>query len=285
MSRKILHKLQQITATTTTAANIAVRVYIIRHGETNWNKKGKIQGGGYDVPLNENGKAQAKMTAQALEGIKFDAVASSALLRAKETADIFHAHHADHGGKKPLRIVDTGFNEMRFGKFEGLSSVDTARDEKLKQHFLDEKRKVWEDSSYPFPPQDEGHAIHPDDDFYRLDCAGNGESTDIVEDRTMRALSETIQKVLKETNDPSTTKHVAIVSHGRTNKVLIGGMLGGGSTKARSIAQSNANISVLDHLGWGSDSHDTVNAKGGWITRIINSTEHIEEIKTVVGRP
>jgi hypothetical protein len=35
------------------------RIYLLRHGETNWNAEGKIQGGGFDIPLNEKGRAQA----------------------------------------------------------------------------------------------------------------------------------------------------------------------------------------------------------------------------------
>ena len=280
MSRKLLQKLQS----TVTNANVAVRVYVIRHGETNWNKKGKIQGGGYDVPLNPNGQDQAQTAALALEGIRLDAVTSSVLARAKETADIVYAHYTANNSNKPLRIVDAGFNEMRFGKFEGLSKEDTKRDEALKQYFLEEKKKVWKDPSYCFPSKEIGEAIHLDDEVYRVDDAnsGRGESTNIVEDRTMRALSDAIQQVLENAQDSTTTKHVAIVSHGRTNKVLIGGMLDQGS--AKSIGQSNANISVLDHPGWDTTTKH-VNAKGGWTARVLNYTEHIKEIETKIERP
>lgn len=274
-SHKILDKLQHTTSA-------AVRVYVIRHGETNWNKLGKIQGGGYNVPLNDNGRDQAKMTAQALEGIQFDAVASSSLLRAEETADILHAYcKANNSDKEPLRIIDTGFHEMRFGRFEGLSRAQTSKDPDLKAHFLEEKKKVWEDYTYCFPSRET--PIDPDDEVFKIDGAGWGESINIVEDRVMRALSETVKKVLNETKDDettTTTKHVAIVSHGRTNKVLIGGMLGDGST--RKIEQSNANISVLDHPGW--ETTEDLDAKGGWTKKIVNFTEHVKGKLTNVKR-
>ena len=287
-SKVILHKLQTISTPQTMAT--AVRIYLIRHGETNWNLKGKIQGGGYDVPLNENGKEQALKAAKALEGISFDAVASSSLSRAKETADIVYDYYNKHNNnnnsssKKPLRIVDPGFNEMRFGKFEGFSGrtkenegtdnkASTSEEELFVKHFFEVKANVWKDQEYPFLSRDSSDPIHPEDEVYRVDCelSGKGESTKMVVDRSIKALSETISRVLEENDEENRTKHVAIVSHGRTNKVLMGAMLD--EVNAKTIGQSNANISVLDHPGWGKDG---VDAKGGWIARFINSTDHVK---------
>lgn len=62
-------------------------LYIVRHGETDWNKMGKYQGI-TDVPLNENGLNQAKACGQALKDVKFDRILSSDLSRALVTAEV-----------------------------------------------------------------------------------------------------------------------------------------------------------------------------------------------------
>ena len=62
-------------------------IYVVRHGQTDWNLEGRFQGR-IDIPLNEKGKSQAKKTKEKLEGIKFDKVFSSPLKRALETAKI-----------------------------------------------------------------------------------------------------------------------------------------------------------------------------------------------------
>ncbi len=63
------------------------QIYFLRHGQTNNNKEGRMQGR-VDIPLNEVGRAQARCAAQRLKGIGFDAVYSSPLSRAVETAQI-----------------------------------------------------------------------------------------------------------------------------------------------------------------------------------------------------
>ncbi len=65
-------------------------IYIIRHGETDWNKDKRVQGS-TDIELNNNGIDLAKLTAQNMkkEGISFDRIFSSPLKRAFQTAEIF----------------------------------------------------------------------------------------------------------------------------------------------------------------------------------------------------
>ena len=64
-----------------------MELYIIRHGETYWNHEHRIQGRS-DVPLNENGRALAGKTGEALEQTPFDVIYSSPLIRAYETANL-----------------------------------------------------------------------------------------------------------------------------------------------------------------------------------------------------
>lgn len=92
----------------------ATRIIAIRHGETNWNMEGRIQGH-LDIALNEVGLLQAQQTAEALaaDGVVLDAVYSSDLQRAWQTAEaIASACNA------PLD-AEPGLRERCFGSFEG----------------------------------------------------------------------------------------------------------------------------------------------------------------------
>ncbi|MEG0590716.1 MAG: histidine phosphatase family protein [Lachnospiraceae bacterium] len=90
-----------------------MKLYIIRHGETNWNKERKIQGAS-DIPLNDFGRVLAQQTAQGLKEIPFDAAFTSPLCRARETAQIIL-----EGRDVPL-VEDDRIKEICFGEYEGL---------------------------------------------------------------------------------------------------------------------------------------------------------------------
>ena len=60
-------------------------IYAIRHGQTDWNKEGRIQGGGSNQPLNSQGVLQAKQLASKLVKLNISTIYSSDLLRAKQT--------------------------------------------------------------------------------------------------------------------------------------------------------------------------------------------------------
>lgn len=87
-------------------------IYFVRHGQTDWNVKSIIQGHS-DIPLNENGVSQAKKIAEKMTNVRFDAVFSSDLLRAKRTAEIIVL-------EKKLAVKTTeALRERFFGRFEG----------------------------------------------------------------------------------------------------------------------------------------------------------------------
>ena len=67
-----------------------MRLYIIRHGETEWNVSGRMQGS-TDIPLNEKGIRLAQVTAEGLKDVSFDLAITSPLERAKQTAEIILA--------------------------------------------------------------------------------------------------------------------------------------------------------------------------------------------------
>ena len=66
--------------------------YLVRHGETDWNKEGILQGQ-TDTLLNDLGVVQAKEAAELLKNVTFDLAFSSDLLRAKHTAEIIASEH------------------------------------------------------------------------------------------------------------------------------------------------------------------------------------------------
>lgn len=92
-----------------------MRIYIMRHGETDWNKENRIQGQ-VDIPLNENGRALARITAKRLAGIPFAAAITSPLLRARETAQIIM------GERNAPIFEDDRIKELAFGEGEGMQA-------------------------------------------------------------------------------------------------------------------------------------------------------------------
>jgi len=93
-------------------------VFVARHGETDWNAAGRWQGH-TDVPLNENGRAQAKALAGRLREARLAGVVASDLSRAHETARIVAA---DLG--VTLAYVERDLRERSFGVFEGLTRAE-----------------------------------------------------------------------------------------------------------------------------------------------------------------
>jgi broad specificity phosphatase PhoE len=97
----------------------------LRHGITDWNRQGLFQGR-TDVPLNDDGLAQAHTAAGRLQQVSFDRVVASPLLRALKTAEIISSAKG-----KPFD-VDDGIIECDFGSLEGLSIAETMKARGLK---------------------------------------------------------------------------------------------------------------------------------------------------------
>jgi broad specificity phosphatase PhoE len=90
---------------------------LVRHGETDWNAEGKLQGH-TDRPLNDYGRKQAKALADRLAAEQIDAVYASDLSRARETAEIIAAVLG-------LEVaVDQDLREKNWGNWEGLTSEE-----------------------------------------------------------------------------------------------------------------------------------------------------------------
>lgn len=99
-----------------------MRLLLTRHGQTDWNVEGKIQGQ-TDIELNETGIKQAEATREKLLKEKIDVIISSPQKRAKKTAEIIAK-----GRKIPI-IIDKGIEERCFGRFEGKTPKEFNFDE------------------------------------------------------------------------------------------------------------------------------------------------------------
>ena len=114
--------------------------YIIRHGETEWNIKKIIQGH-KDSPLTKNGINQAKNIAKLFKNIKFNAIYSSDLLRAKRTAEIIALE------KKMVAKTSKLLRERLLGKFQGRKVVDLR--EELKEQ-IEKRSKLAKEERFKF---------------------------------------------------------------------------------------------------------------------------------------
>jgi probable phosphoglycerate mutase len=96
----------------------------VRHGETDWNVEGRLQGQ-RDIPLNDNGRAQARRNGTAIkaampEAVGFDFVASP-LSRSRETMEIVRAAM---GLPPQAYATDDRLKELTFGDWEGFTDAD-----------------------------------------------------------------------------------------------------------------------------------------------------------------
>lgn len=104
-----------------------MEIYLVRHGETDWNVQGRLQGR-EDIPLNRDGRNQAMACGVALSEAGFTAIYSSPLSRARETAEEIALYHA-------CRVVpDVSLTERDYGKLSGMTK---------------EQRDAWEARGLP----------------------------------------------------------------------------------------------------------------------------------------
>jgi broad specificity phosphatase PhoE len=207
------------------------RLYLLRHGQTEWNLQGLLQGGGYDIPLNSQGRQQARLASNELARIPLDTVVSSHLSRAKQTADTLYSKHPSAS-----RLVRPEFSEMSFGEFEGVKTKGPDATPEIKRQVQLQNFRMAQNRFHSWP---------------------GGESAHHVEARARRALDEILQT---HRND----KHIAIVGHSRTNKILLSSLLVNDVTKHLEIPQGNACINVVDF-----------NEKDGtWKNVLLNYVDH-----------
>ena len=91
-----------------------MEIFMVRHGETEWNRQRRLQGR-TDIPLNDAGLAEARKAAKALRDVNFDRIFTSPLQRARKTAEILR------GSREIPVTVEPVLIEVSFGVGEGLS--------------------------------------------------------------------------------------------------------------------------------------------------------------------
>ncbi len=183
------------------------RIFLIRHGETNWNKEGRFQGQ-IDIPLNENGKDQARRTFEYLRNISFNRAFSSSMHRPYETAQIILQNNKDLKIERIDSLV-----EISHGLWEG----------KLEKEIREKwpiLLKNWHDK-----PEE---VIMPE-----------GESIKDVSERSIKAFKTIC--VSQKDNDLT-----LLVAHDAVNKTLICEILGISYSNIWMIKQGNGGITVID---------------------------------------
>ena len=110
-----------------------MRIYLVRHGETEWNRIRRFQGRS-NLPLNQEGKKQAKALALALKNKPLMAIYTSPLIRSLQTARLIKDFHPS----API-LEEKGFIEMDLGEFDGMKVQDWAEQ-------YPDTRKVWNEN-------------------------------------------------------------------------------------------------------------------------------------------
>lgn len=163
-----------------------MKIYLMRHGETDWNRARRLQGQS-DIPLNAFGIELAEKTAEGLKDVAFGAVFSSPLKRAFATAEIVV------GSRETPIVTDDRLKEINFGESEGAYFEPIRR--------------------------------NPDHPLYHFLCSpadyiptGSAESIEQVMARTRAFLRERVLPL------EGSCGNVLIVAHGALNRCILSGI-------------------------------------------------------------
>lgn len=177
-----------------------MNIFLIRHGRQD-SKLCNV-----NVKLSSEGREQAHLTGNRLKKYGIEAVYSSDLIRAVETADIINEYL-----NKP-RVIDERFREADFGEMTGLENAV------LKERFgvfLEKRAKMIEDEPYP----------------------GGGENSKMVFDRVFAAVQDIVGKGYE---------NVCVVTHGGAIRALLTGIVGAPSHKWLTYGRQLENCSISE---------------------------------------
>lgn len=164
-------------------------LYFVRHGETEYNRNGIMQGSGVDSVLNDTGVAQAHALADRFASLQVDAIYSSPLRRASQTADVLASPH------EPVRRVELAdLREMSWGIYEGEPPSES------RNQALDDLKSDWQRGIYDRTVE-------------------GGESIMDVRQRAVRAARHIV--------DAEAGRTVVVVTHGRYLRVLLASICDG----------------------------------------------------------
>jgi enolase len=155
--------------------------FVMRHGESIWNKENKFTGW-TDVELSENGEKEAIIAGEKLKKINFDHIICSDLKRTKQTADLVIEN------KNIIFTISPEVKERDYGDLTGIVKSD------LMKKYGETQIQIWRRSYYQRPP--------------------NGENLEDVKNRIGPFFDEFILPLLKD------NKNVLLVSHGNALRAL-----------------------------------------------------------------
>ncbi len=188
-----------------------LRLLLVRHGETEWNRTSRFQGM-KDIPLNENGKKQGQKAADFLKDIQIDFAVSSHLQRPKETGEIILQYHqsVDITTEKDLEEISHGSWEGKLeaeieAEYPGLLAQWKAKPETVQMPEGENLQQVWE--------------------------------------RAIKCWSTIVQNNVEE----GKIKTGLITAHDAINKVIICYLLGLESANFWNIKQGNGAVTVIDY--------------------------------------
>jgi len=188
-----------------------VRLLLVRHGETEWNRAGRFQGI-KDIPLNDKGRDQARLAANFLKDVHLDFAVSSPMLRPKETAEIILTQHL--GVSLETR---EDFVEIGHGLWEGKLESEIEQD-------FPGLLQQWKDAPETVQMPE-------------------GENLEQVWTRAIACWLD-IVKTYSTTGTPQTG---IVVAHDAINKVIVCALLGLQPANFWNVKQGNGAVTVIDY--------------------------------------
>lgn len=189
-----------------------LRLLLVRHGETDWNRETRFQGQ-IDVPLNDNGRQQSQRAANLLENVAIDFTITSPMLRPKETAEIILHKHPQ------VKLeLEPQLKEINHGLWEGKLEVEIEED---------------------YAAELEAWRSHPE-----LVQMPEGENLQEVWERAIAVWNSIVTQV--EMRDDRLTTGM-VVAHDAVNKVILCYLMGLNPADFWKIKQGNGAVSIIDY--------------------------------------
>ena len=200
------------TALPSPRKNQGIRLLLVRHGETDWNKESRFQGQ-IDIPLNDNGREQGKKAAAFLKETPLNFAISSPMSRPKETAELILAYHS--GVKLEIKQQ---LLEISHGTWEGKLKPEI-------QAQYPELLKQWQETPEVVQMPD-------------------GENLQQVWDRAVACWDEIVAEKGQSSEEIKTG---IVVAHDAINKVILCALLGLSPSNFWNVKQGNGAVSVIDY--------------------------------------
>ena len=166
------------------------KVYLIRHGKTEWNLQSRYQGAHGDSPLLVSSYHEIAQLAKSLESVPIAHVYASPLKRARVTAQKL----IDHLNRPIPLTIDSRLREFNLGKMEGM-------------HFADVEAK-WPEALHNF-------RHHPD----KYDA-------ELIESESFQEVIDRVGSAIKEFCRLNSDKNIVVVSHGAALNATINALVG-----------------------------------------------------------